>query len=152
MMLLAYMGSTLTLLIMIPMNARITTRANMMLYAFLRLNNANNVATIITRIVRKISDNPNIFHPKWTSTAVTFAIVATESRHRYMLNGTWTSHLSPILPNFFPNCILFPATISVIKKNTMIITERITYWYCQANIRPMLALSLIHISEPTRPY
>jgi hypothetical protein len=34
------------------------------LYAFLRLNNANSVATIITRIVRKISDNPNIFHPK----------------------------------------------------------------------------------------
>lgn len=122
----------------IPMNARITTKAKTTLYVFRSASNASNVATIMTSIVRNIGVIPRI--PRWicTSRAEIFAIVATEIRPRYKLKGTWTKSLSFHVQSFFPSWTLLAKTIKTIRNANIINTDTNTCWKCRAKIRPIL--------------
>ena len=85
--LIAYTGSTDTLFIIIPINARITTRAKIILYFLYIAISANNVATMITKTVQETSDIHRAFHHTFTRNAEIFAIIATDIHHKYKLNG-----------------------------------------------------------------
>lgn len=118
--------SALKLFNIIHKNAQITTSANTIFEYLYICRKANNAATIITNIVRKISDIHRPARPIFTSQALIFAIVATDIHHKYRLKGTCTKYLSHKFHSFFHNSILWPIIIIVIKKNNIMITDKNT--------------------------
>ena len=56
----------------------------------------------------------------------------------------------------FTNRKVFPRKTAFLHVNVQLVTRRLNYYaadrYCSAGAGELLVLSLIHISEPTRPY
>ena len=89
---LGYIGNSVIhdLLRIIPINARITTRAKIILYLLYNINTATSVAAMSWIIVRigALKPSQDQVKPLCTIQAVIFAMIATDIHQRYKLKGT----------------------------------------------------------------